>query len=63
MKKTNKVLLSLQFIDELDLSSQELERLIDELDSIQEQKENEEWQNFIDNEEDKQNSLNQLNYM
>jgi len=33
-KKTQKVLDSLKFVDNLDLTSEELERLIDELDSL-----------------------------
>ena len=62
MKKTQSILDILKYTDELDMSSQELERLIEELWDMQEQKELEEWQNNIDDEEDKNNSLDQLNY-
>lgn len=34
MKKTTKVLQALSYIDNLDLSQEELERLVDELDSM-----------------------------
>ena len=61
MKKTSKVLEALKYIADLDLSSLEIERLISELEDIQEWKEVEEWDRFLEDEEDKKISLDLMN--
>ena len=55
MKKTIAINKALNYIEDLRLTQDELERLIDELDSL-----SDEWINITDLEEDKMESFNNL---